>query len=78
MESKKRRFSEAIGLWKRLLFVALFDSSALMQSLSFRSLFHILFVRVDHFLDHLAADGTGFARCEIAVVTVLQIDADFS
>ena len=28
-------------------------------------------------LDHLAADRTGFAGCQVAVVALLQIDADF-
>ena len=29
-----------------------------------------------HFLDHLAADGTGLARGEIAVVALLEVDAN--
>ena len=29
-----------------------------------------------HVLDHLAADGAGFAGGQVAVVTVLQVDAD--
>ena len=29
-----------------------------------------------HVLDHLAADGAGFAGGQVAVVAVLQIDAD--
>ena len=29
-----------------------------------------------HFLDHLAADGAGLAAGQVAVVTVLQVDAD--
>ena len=29
-----------------------------------------------HVLDHLAADGAGFARGQVAVVALLQVDAD--
>ena len=29
-----------------------------------------------HLLDHLAADGTGLARGEIAVVALLEVDAN--
>ena len=29
-----------------------------------------------HVLDHLAADGAGFAGGQVAVVAVLQVDAD--
>ena len=30
-----------------------------------------------HLLDHLAADGAGFAGGQVAVVAVLEVDADF-
>ena len=29
-----------------------------------------------HFLDHLAADGTGLAAGQVAVVALLQVDAN--
>ena len=29
-----------------------------------------------HFLDHLAADGAGFAGGQVAVVALLQVDTD--
>ena len=35
-----------------------------------------LLVGLDHLLDHLAADGTGFAAGQVAVVAFLQIDAN--
>ena len=41
------------------------------------SLLHAVLVGLDHFLDHLAADGTGLTAGQVAVVTVLQVDADF-
>ena len=36
----------------------------------------VLFVALDHLFDHLAADGTGLARGQIAVVALLEVDAD--
>ena len=36
----------------------------------------VLLVALDHLLDHLAADGTGLARGEIAVVALLEVDAN--
>ena len=39
-------------------------------------LLHAVLIGLDHFLDHLAADRTGLAAGEFAVVTVLQVDAD--
>ena len=42
-----------------------------------QSLLHAVLVGLDHLLDHLAADGTGLTAGEVAVVTVLQVDADF-
>ena len=45
--------------------------------LSVFALLHALLVGLDHFLDHLTADGAGFAGGQIAVVAVLQIHAHF-
>ena len=39
------------------------------------NLFHALLVSFDHLLDHLSADRTGLAGGQIAVVTLLEIDA---
>ena len=36
----------------------------------------VLLVGLDHLLDHLAADRTGLAAGQVAVVTVLQVDTD--
>ena len=49
-----------------------------MQSLdlSDRKLFHALLVSFDHLLDHLSADGTGLAGGQIAVVALLEVDAN--
>ena len=33
-------------------------------------------VSLDHLLDHLAADAAGFTGGQIAVVALLQVDAD--
>ena len=41
-------------------------------------LLHAVLVGLDHLLDHLAADAAGLARGQIAVVTLLQVDADLS
>ena len=38
----------------------------------------VLLVSLDHLLDHLAADGTGFAGGQVTVITLLQINADFA
>ena len=35
----------------------------------------VLLVGLDHLLDHLATDGAGLAAGQVAVVTVLQVDA---
>ena len=35
-----------------------------------------LLVALDHLLDHLAADGTGLAGGQVAVVALLEVDAD--
>ncbi len=37
----------------------------------------VLLVSLDHLLDHLAADGTGFPGGQVAVVALLQVDANF-
>ena len=42
---------------------------------SFPWLLHALLVGLDHLLDHLAADGAGFAGGQVAVVALLQVDA---
>ena len=39
------------------------------------NLFHALLVSFDHLLDHLSADRTGLAGGQVAVVTLLEIDA---
>ena len=36
----------------------------------------VLLVALDHPLDHLAADGAGLAGSEVAVIALLQVDAD--
>ena len=36
----------------------------------------VLLVALDHLLDHLAADGTGLAGGQIAVVALLEVDTD--
>ena len=42
-----------------------------------KSLFlQVLLVALDHLLDHLAADGTGLAGGQVAVVALLEVDAD--
>ena len=38
----------------------------------------IALVSLDHLLDHLAADGTGFTGSQVAVVALLQVNADFA
>ena len=40
-------------------------------------LLHVALVSLDHLLDHLAADGTGFAGGQVTVVALLQVDAHF-
>lgn len=41
-----------------------------------KSLLQVLLVALDHLLDHLAADRTGLAGGQIAVVALLEVDAD--
>ena len=40
-------------------------------------LLHAVLVGLDHLLDHLAADGAGLAGGQVAVIALLQVDADF-
>ena len=40
------------------------------------ALLQALLVSLDHLLDHLAADGAGFAGGQVTVVTVGQVDTD--
>ena len=40
-------------------------------------LLQAVLVGLDHLLDHLAADGAGLLAGQIAVVTLLQVDAHF-
>ena len=44
--------------------------------LPFFQLLKPLLVSLDHFLDHLAADGAGFAGGQVAVVAFLEVHAD--
>ena len=39
-------------------------------------LLHAVLVRLDHLLDHLAANGTGLTAGQIAIVALLQVDAN--
>ena len=41
-------------------------------------LLQALLVGLDHLLDHLAADGAGFTGGQVAVVAVLQVDANLA
>ena len=38
---------------------------------------HVVLVGLDHLLDHLTAHGAGLTAGEVAVVALLQVDADF-
>ena len=40
-------------------------------------LLQTLLVGLDHLLDHLAADGAGFAGGQVTVIAVGQVHADF-
>ena len=40
------------------------------------NLLHALLIGLDHLLDHLAADGAGFAGGQLAVVAVGEVDAN--
>ena len=51
--------------------------TALKPSAFVRIWLQVLLVGLDHLLDHLAADGAGFAGGQVAVVAVLEVDADF-
>ena len=46
------------------------------MKLSVFVLLQALLVGLDHFLDHLAADGAGFPGGQVAVVAVLQVHTD--
>ena len=50
------------------------------QALSFYCavycLLQAVLIGLDHLLDHLAADGAGLTGGQVAVVTLLQVDAD--
>ena len=46
------------------------------MKLSVFALLQALLVGLDHFLDHLAADGAGFPGGQVAVVAVLQVHTD--
>ena len=39
-----------------------------------QNLLHALLVSLDHFLDHLAADGAGLTGGQVTVVAVGQVD----
>ena len=41
-----------------------------------RRLLHTVLVGLDHLLDHLAADAAGLAGGQVAVIALLQVDAD--
>ena len=41
-------------------------------------LLHAFFVGLDHLFDHLAADGACLAGGEVAVIALLEVDADFA
>ena len=43
-----------------------------------QSLLHVVLVGLDHLFDHLAAHGTGLTAGQVAVVAVLQVDANLS
>ena len=43
---------------------------------AFLSLLQTLLVGLDHFLDHLAADGASLTGSQVTVVAVSQIDTD--
>ena len=47
------------------------------MALLFLHLLQTLLVSLDHFLDHLAADGAGLTGGQVTVVAVLQVDAHF-
>ncbi len=36
----------------------------------------LLLIRFDHLLDHLTANRTGLTGCQIAVIALLEVDAD--
>ena len=48
-----------------------------MNGYPLRTLVHALLVGLNHFLDHLAADGAGLTGGQVTVVTVGQVNANF-
>ena len=44
--------------------------------MSIQMLLQAVFVGLDHLAHHLAADRTGFLAGQIAVIALLQVDAD--
>ena len=45
--------------------------------LSLKALLHRILIGFDHLFDHLAADGTGLLGGQVAIVTLLQVNANF-
>ena len=43
---------------------------------SFKGKLQVLLVRLDHLLDHLAADRAGLAGSQVTVIAFLQVDAN--
>ena len=62
------------------LFLRLSPPGAALRAAQFIlvRLFHGLFVGLDHFLNHLAAYGTGLLRSQIAIVALLQVNTNLS
>ena len=52
--------------------------TALKPSAFVRIWLQVLLVGLDHLLDHLAAHAAGLTRGQVAVVAVLQVDANHS
>ena len=50
-------------------------TSPFFQGRGKEMLLHAVLVGLDHLLDHLTADRTGLTGSQIAVVTLLQVDA---
>ena len=63
----KRRHPRTKGLERRSAPAPLSVQAPALQA---------LLVGLDHLLDHLAADGTGLAGGQVAVVALLEVDAD--
>ena len=43
-----------------------------------RDLLHTVFVSLDHLFDHVAADRASLLGSDVAVVTIVQVDADLA